>query len=98
MKVIYKYTLELVDFQFVDMPKNAKILSAQVQHGQPRLWAVCDPELPMQGRRVFMIRTGNPLFNGLAPGVVYIDTIQDGILVWHVFAENDWPYIDSENR
>lgn len=69
--IIYKYTIEVAYFQVVDMPKNSKILSAQVQHGQVRLWALCDPALPIQERRVFMFGTGRT-FNGLAPGVFAI--------------------------
>lgn len=93
MKVVYKYTIEVAEFQVVDMPSQAKILSAQVQHGQIRLWALCDPAARIKQRRVLMFGTGQP-FNGLAQGFVYIDTVQVGVYVWHVFAENEYLYFD----
>lgn len=87
MKVIYKYTVELAECQIVEMKRNAKILSAQIQQGQIRLWALCDPDAPKQERKVFVFGTGNR-FEDLPPDVYYVDTVQTGLLVWHVFAEN----------
>lgn len=42
-KVIYKYDLVEKGKIIVLMPKGAKILNIQIQHGIPVLWAEIDP-------------------------------------------------------
>lgn len=34
---VYKYSLELADVVDIEMPKGAKILCVQIQHGAPRI-------------------------------------------------------------
>lgn len=91
-KVIYKYPIEITDFQFVSIPRDSKILTSQLQDDKLCLWVLCDPDKPLLDRRVFIIGTGNP-FNGLAPGISHIDTVQVEGSARHVFAENDEPYL-----
>jgi len=83
---IYKYPLNIDDEQEVSMPLGAEILTVQLQHGRPHLWAVVDDEQPnMCARKLVIIGTGNPM-----PEVGrYINTFQSVnggfTLVWHVF-------------
>jgi hypothetical protein len=85
MSTIYKYQLANVDFQTVDMPSGAKILSAQIQSEQICLWALVDIERAPK-RRAFQIHgTGHPVHN--SEQLTFIDTVQlaGGGLIFHVF-------------
>jgi len=86
---IWKYTLEILDQQIIAMPRGAKILSVQIQHGKPALWAMVQPEKLNAERRIQIFGTGHPI-----PAVVadnkrfdFVGTIQvaSGSLVFHVF-------------
>jgi hypothetical protein len=81
---IWKYTLEITDRQTFSMPKGAKILTVQSQHGGPQLWALVDADQPKEAREIEIHGTGNPIER--MPGQ-YIGTFQvhDGMLVFHVF-------------
>lgn len=85
MRTIYKYPLEITDYQPVLMPVSATILSVQVQRGVPCLWAMVDsdsnePEL----RQIFIHGTGHRINQNAAK---HIGTFQlhEGALVFHVF-------------
>lgn len=85
-ETIYKYQLEITDVQNVVMPKDAKILSVQVQLGALCLWAAVETSNKPKSRNIWIYGTGNP-----ALGVMnkrHIGTVQDGPLVWHVFEED----------
>ena len=81
---ICKFKLKMIDVQQLLMPAGAQILTVQMQHGGPCLWALCDPTKPETQRLIAICGTGNP-----APGdgCEYISTFQmaEGSLVWHVF-------------
>ncbi len=82
---IWKWTLQLIDLQTIKMPIGAKMLTVQIQYGNPQLWALCDPEEPTEGRHIAIYGTGNPV-----PDIVgqqYIATFQlcNGELIFHVF-------------
>jgi hypothetical protein len=68
----------------VEMPSGAEILSLQMQHGKPTIWAKCDQHEPGRiGRHFVRIGTGwtfdGPLRNHVA-------TLQDEAgFVWHWF-------------
>lgn len=83
MKTIYKYDLK----EGIQMPRGARVLSAQAQHGKPVIWAVVDPEEPMEARRFAVITTGGmePPLTGVAD---FVGTVQlaEGQFVIHVFA------------
>lgn len=66
------------------MPVAAQILSAQVQHGTPCMWAVVDPEHSTEERVIEIIGTGHPMIEAERR---FIDTFQfgGGNLVFHVF-------------
>ncbi len=66
------------------MPEGARILSLQVQHGWPMLWAEVDPEMPLKTRSFATYGTGHPM---AAVNRSYIGTyfLSKGNLVYHVF-------------
>ena len=95
MERIYKYPLEITDFQEVDMPEGAEILCVQSHYAPygyekpysecPTLWAKVDDEKPCVPRRIRIFGTGNPM--EYEHELKYIGTCQmmNQKLVWHVF-------------
>lgn len=82
-KTIWKYQLRPVTRQVVDMPEGAQILTMQLQHDVPTLWAEVDPEALLVERDFEIVGTGN----GVPPEPhAYLGTWQNRIgLVFHVF-------------
>jgi hypothetical protein len=88
---IYKYRLKLTEngiFQ-TTMPKDAKILSCQLQNDEPTIWAIVKDENDTCQRRFAFIGTGWPL--GEKFDAVYISTLQMPPFVWHVFDLGETP-------
>jgi hypothetical protein len=83
MTTIYKYTLE-PGRTVLELPDGAQVLTVQMQHGSPCMWALVDLARPI-GRRFFDVYgTGHAM--PADPGR-YVATFQmeGGALVWHVF-------------
>ena len=67
-----------------------RFLTVQMQHGVLVLWALVDPLQPKEQRTINIFGTGGP-----APDTgVYIGTVQDGGMVWHVFQGEPIPMGD----
>lgn len=81
-RTIWKWSMERVDCQRLMMPRGAKILSVQMQHGAPQIWAYCDPTEKFERREFRIIGTGHDIPSH--PGE-HIATVQDRDFVWHVF-------------
>lgn len=84
MTSIWKFELSITDEQIVSVPKGAWILTAQMQRGRLCVWAMVDTNVICEPTHFRIFGTGNPV-TGLYGQ--YIGTVQDGGLVWHVFAE-----------
>lgn len=85
---IWKFPLEVTDVQDVALPAFAEIISAQNQGGTLFLWAIVDPDHKLLDRRIHILGTGNPV--PTVPSrkrLRFIDTVQMGMFVWHVFEE-----------
>lgn len=85
MKKVFKFTLFLVDKQFVTMPKGAKILTIQPQGRSIQLWALVDESQPMIGRKIECYGTGHTIED--PNGLIYIASIQTHAdsFIWHFF-------------
>lgn len=86
MKTIWKFNLELYDTQAIEIPIGARPLTVQMQNGELCLWAIVDSTAEKTRCYVHIIGTGNPV----PPNVDeyrYINTVQDGAFVWHVFVD-----------
>jgi len=83
-KTIFKYGAELADDFTIGLPEDAQILTVQIQHGKPFIWALVDLENRVCDRRFRLIGTGHPA-NGET--LSYINTFQlnNGSLVFHLF-------------
>ncbi len=84
-RTIWKFNIDIDDVQNVEMPKQAKLLSVQVQNGSVRLWAMVCPRNTLVNRIIQMAGTGHDL-KGRDMGE-YLGTFQisNGQLVFHVF-------------
>lgn len=86
---IYKYPLEVTDVQTIRLPRHSEILTVQLQHGEPCLWAIVRPELPLEDRIIEIYGTGHPMREVTGPRLkrVHINTFQmhGGALVFHAF-------------
>lgn len=80
--VIWKYKLEIVDLQAINMPVGASVLSVHRQGPDLCMWAMVDTSEPMQGRQFEVIGTGNPINPAQR---LFVGTVVVGSLVWHVF-------------
>jgi len=89
-KSIWKFSLEIISYQKLFMPKGAKILTVQSQYNAPYIWAICNIEEREKEERKFEIfGTGNPYYENhfFGMGHNYIGTFQldNGAFVWHLF-------------
>lgn len=81
---IWKSELDMVDRQTLNVPSGARFLAAQMQHGLPYVWFLCEETAEPEERTIAVFGTGNPMPD--EPGK-YIATFQTngGDLVWHLF-------------
>ena len=87
MKTIWKFPLQITDYQIVIAPVGAQLLSVQAQNGVPCIWALVDPSHTNRPYNIYCFGTGHPVPPEMA--LVFIDTVQlyDGSLVFHFFYE-----------
>lgn len=86
MRTIYKYHIEIRNFQILKVPQDRKILSVQVQKDEVCIWAEVDTQSPMSDLKVYVFGTGHPIQQ---KDLNYIGSVQllGGDLVFHVFWE-----------
>lgn len=87
MKTIWKFPLEAIDRQYVEMPEWAKILCVKTQKGQPCLWAEVDPSNQPQKVLIETYGTGHPMTEDMGISRRYIGSymLYDGDFVGHVY-------------
>lgn len=84
-QTIWKFLLLLTDSQSLSMPENAQLLSVQLQDGAICLWALVNPDLPVESRTFEIHGTGKPIHCDTGILRRYIGTVQQRPFVWHVF-------------
>jgi hypothetical protein len=86
MKTIWKFPIEVTDFQVIKMPDDAQILAVQTQHERPCLWAIVDDvaALNSQVRTIEVFGTGHPM-DEMPRQYIGTFQIRGGSLVFHVF-------------
>jgi hypothetical protein len=84
MNKIWKYELQVTEFQQIEMPLDAELLDVQVQHGAPCLWARVNPCAPMVNRVLVTHGTGHDVAESTGEHVGSYQ-LQGGALVFHVF-------------
>ncbi len=84
MKTIYKYVLQVKDWQTLSLPGGAAPIHVNTDpQGQLAVWCWVNPD-PNHwvADRVFAVRgTGHPIQDGLE----YLGTVKDGPFMWHIF-------------
>jgi hypothetical protein len=58
---IWKFRLLVRDYDTIQMPAGANIISVDVQHGEVCLWAEVDPGAAPQPRHFALVPTGGQL-------------------------------------
>lgn len=88
MRTIHKYSLELTDFQYVQIPEGYAILSVEMQRDKPILYAIVESTAKLTTVGVVIKGTGH-LFEEDVGVVDFINTINvhEGRLMFHVFAK-----------
>ena len=87
-KVVWKYPLELIYEQLIDLPVDTQILSVQMQNETPTIWALVDSERPKASCRIRIAGTGHELTTADLPDDAdFLGTIQfsEGQLVFHIW-------------
>lgn len=84
MNVIYKYPLTVGDVQTIQLPIGSAVLSAQSQNNTPTLWVMQSDEDNQQMTDVLVMIVGTGHKFEL-DNWRFINTVQCGELVWHVF-------------
>lgn len=82
---IHKFTLPVTDEFEISMPAGARLLSLQVQHEVPCVWAMVDTDAAAAKRRFSLRGTGHACeFGHLVP---FVGTFQlrGGTFVAHLF-------------
>ena len=88
MATIFKYPVPVEDAPRVRMPRGAQILTLQIQHGIPCLWAlVPNVDAPMVERRFRLHGTGHTVDDASALAYVGTYQIHGGAMVFHLFEE-----------
>jgi hypothetical protein len=84
MQTVYKYGIPLEDYFDLELPKNAQILTVQVQYEEPYIWALVNNELSTEKRKFRLAGTGHPIRD---KELKYIGSFQleNGRFVGHLF-------------
>ena len=61
MLVVHKFPLRTTDRQEIYLPVSAKVLTVQVQHGTPCLWALVDEDADLTKHSLTIVGTGHPV-------------------------------------
>lgn len=87
MLTIFKYPVLIEDHFTLELPKDARILTVQIQRETPQLWALVDSETEKETRYFRLSGTGHPLGEDYLRITNYIGTFQmeNGALVFHLF-------------
>jgi len=88
MKTIHKYTLAALEEEIFYMPKDAKILSIQVQNNDAQIWVLVNTVNKKERRTFNTYGTGHDIPDN--PGI-HVGTYQilNGAFVGHVFEQSN---------
>lgn len=86
---IWKFKLEFQQMQEIEMPKDAKILTVQIdqKNNAPTIWAMVEPKNQLESRFIELLTTGGDVPLDMGVDRIYIGTYQyqKGEFVGHVF-------------
>jgi hypothetical protein len=81
---IFKYPAPIGDSLVLEMPRRAKVLTVQLQHGLPQIWALVEDDGSAVPRAFRWFGTGHTVERTAGS---YVGTVQleGGALVFHLF-------------
>lgn len=86
-RVIYKYLLQMLDYQKISMPSEAIILHVGEQDGDIMVWAMVETDNPIESRHFKIYGTGHIIEENARR---YIGTVtMRNSFVWHIFEEEN---------
>jgi hypothetical protein len=88
MLTVRKYPFTVDDRVEIAMPAGARILKVECQGETPCVWALVNPDRPLERRRFRIVGTGMEILDDLGR---HIATFQHGRFVWHVFENIEPP-------
>jgi hypothetical protein len=84
-KTIWKYELT-PDKLSIEMPKDAEILSVQMQNDIPCVWALVNPENKVKEKVIEIFGTGHEMYcDGISRKFIGTFQMHGGLLVFHLF-------------
>ena len=83
--VVFRYHVPVDDNLTIDLPVGARILTVQEQCGYPYIWALVNPDAPIERRTFRLAGTCNTI--ECHGELLYVGTFQlrGGALVFHMF-------------
>jgi hypothetical protein len=83
MKTIYKYPIQIIDRQEIEIHSGAEIIKAGLDpKGNFCIWAIVSTESMTHKKPIWVVGTGNPFPRGATK---HIDSFNVGPFVWHIF-------------
>lgn len=84
-KQIWKYELRIGFCNKINIPKNSRNLSIQIQNNKPCLWVLVNPENEVETRTFITYGTGWDMED--TDKEMYLGTVlvDNGKYAWHVF-------------
>jgi len=92
MRKIWKFDLDIIDEQEIDVPATHRILAVQTQDNIPRLWAIVDPEGEKRKIKLYCYGTGHTI--DVEKIGHHIGTVQvlEGEYIFHFFLSKDYRF------
>lgn len=84
MRKVYKYPLEREDLSRLRLPEGATLLHVEELNNQFWLWALVDPAMPREERKIRIAGTGHDI-NYKDVGYINTFIMYGGKLVFHAF-------------
>ncbi len=85
---VFKYPLTITGKQSINLPAGAKILTVQVQKGDPYLWALVNEQTVLtEAKIIHTYGTGHVVTGPVKSSYIGTYQIHEGDLVFHVFEE-----------
>lgn len=83
MKTIWKYPIDIINWQCLNMPANPTLIHAGLDpQGTPCVWAIVEPDEPCEPVSIRVVGTGHPFTSELTQ---HVGSFNQGPFVWHVF-------------
>ncbi len=82
MKAVWKYQFPITDRFILQMPEEARILTAFIQEGKPCLWVEVETKAYSVSHKFAVVGTGNPL---PSEEINWIATFSMPPFIWHLY-------------